>query len=527
MKMLIKGGTVVDGSGRPGFRADILVDGDRIAGLGEGLGSADLTIDAAGLVVAPGFIDLHSHSDRTVFAAPLGHSKVMQGVTTEVVGNCGIGLFPVSRQRLRDIENYLETLEGELPPQGIIWQDMAGFAAEVSRLGLGRNLACLTGHGTLRIAAMGPDDRPPTADELAAMQNLLAESLAQGAWGMSSGLIYPPGSFAATDELAVLAAVLAARGGIYTSHVRGESKTLLAAVEEVIAIAARTGVRAVVSHLKAIGRPYWGQGLEALNILAKARSRGLDVWADQYPYEATSTTLMALLPGWVQDGGPEAMLARLADGGLRAGIREAVEAEMTVRGGPERVKIANLRTKVNQKYVGLSLADLAADRGLEAADAALALLSEEGGAVGAIYFSLGEKDLEGIMGCDFVAVGSDGSGLDPEAYGDDAVHPRNYGTFPRVLGRFVREKGLLSLEAAVRKMSGLPAAILGLQDRGLIKAGYKADLVVFDPGRIIDRADFARPHQYPEGIEHVLVNGTPAVTGGKLTGEGRGEVLRR
>lgn len=526
MKMLIKGGSVIDGSGGPAFRADVQIDGDRIVEVGAGLEGGQV-LEASGLTVAPGFIDLHSHSDRTIFTAPLGNSKVLQGVTTEVIGNCGIGLFPVSRRRLKDIENYLETLEGRLPPGGIAWQDMAGFAAEVAKLGLGRNLACLTPHGTLRIAAMGPDDRPPTADEFAAMQALLSESLEQGAWGMSTGLIYPPGSFAAPDELAGLAAVLAAHNGIYTSHVRGESKTLLSAVEEVIEIAATTGVRAVVSHLKAIGRPYWGRGLEALGLLAAARGRGVDVWADQYPYEATSTTLLALLPGWVQDGGVDAMLARLADSKLAAEILTAVEAEMTVRGGPERIKIANVRTPANKKYVGLSLAALAADRGLEPAAAALALIAEESGAVNAIYFSLSEQDLEGIMGCDFVAVGSDGSGLDPEIYGGSAVHPRNYGTFPRVLGRYVREKGLITLEAAIRKMSGLPAAILGMRDRGLILPGQKADLVVFDPGRIADRADFARPHQYPDGIEYVLVNGTLAVAGGKLTGEGRGEVLRR
>lgn len=344
---------------------------------------------------------------------------------------------------------------------------------------------------------------------------------------MSTGLIYPPGSFAATPELVELAGVLAAYKAVYASHIRGESKTLPAAVEEAVSIAAASGARVLISHLKAIGQPFWGQGRAALDRLAEARSQGVDVWADQYPYEATSTSLTALLPGWVQDGGPAAMLWRLADADLHSRIRQAVREEMAVRGGPERVRIASLRTAANGKYVGRTVAELAWDRLLAPEDAVVALLKEEGGAVEAIYFSLSSEDLEGIIGSDFVAVGSDGSGLDPARDGGKMVHPRNYGTFPRVLGHYVRERGLLPLEAAVRKMTALPAAIFGIRDRGLLKQGYMADVVVFDSERIRDRADFSNPHQYPEGIEYVFVNGAPAVAAGSLTGDGRGEVLRK
>lgn len=529
MDFLLKDGLVVDGSGRPGFRADVLAKGGRIVEVGAALSAGGAkVIDADGLVVAPGFIDSHSHSDRTVFRDPLGHSKVMQGVTTEVTGNCGLGLFPAGdAARRRELEDYLATMEGELPPRGVEWADFAGFAAAVERLEPRRNLACLVAHGALRIAAMGTADRPPTAAELDDMRAMLAKSLHQGAWGMSTGLIYPPGSFAATAELTELARVLAAAGAVYTSHVRGESGALPAAIEEAVAIAAASGSRALVSHLKAIGRPNWGQGLAALRRLAAARAAGVDVWADQYPYEATSTVLTALLPGWVQDGGPEAMLARLADTRLYERISQAVREEMAVRGGPERVRIASVKSAANARCVGRTVAELAADRGLAPEDAVLALLRAEGGAVEAIYFSLSPQDLEGIIVSDMVAVGSDGSGLDPAKDGAMMVHPRNYGTFPRVLGRYVRQRGLLTLEAAVRKMTGLPATIFGIADRGLLQPGMAADIVAFDAGRIIDRADFSAPHQYPDGVEHVFVNGTAAVAGGRLTGDGRGAVLRK
>lgn len=528
MKVLIKGGTVYDGSGAPGIPADVLVAGGRIEAVGPGLeAGGGRVVDAIGLAVAPGFIDPHTHSDRTILRVPLGNSKVMQGVTTEVAGNCGIGPFPVSRERRRDLESYLENIEGSLPPGGIAWDDFDGFAVTVAKAGPGINLACLVPHGALRIAAMGPADRPPTEAELAAMKRLLAAALAQGAYGMSTGLIYPPGSYAATAELTELSGVLAGYGALYTSHVRGESAGLLTAVDEAVAIVRESGARGMVSHLKAIGRPNWGQALTALARLEAARRDGVAIWADQYPYEATSTTLTALLPGWVMDGGPEAMLLRLADPGLGEKIKQAVAAEMAVRGGPERVRIATVRTESGQRFVGLTVAEVAARRGLRAEEMVVKLLAEEGGAVGAVFFSLSREDLEGIIKSDIVAVGSDGQVMDPARDGHHMVHPRSYGTFPRVLGRYVREQGLLPLEAAIRKMTGLPAAILGLEDRGLLRPGNRADITVFDPARIIDRADFSAPHQYPDGIAHVFVNGTPAVADGRLTGDGRGEVLRR
>ncbi len=527
-KLLIRNATIIDGTGRPGFPGDIAVDGDTIAAVGAKLDAAGRTVlDAAGLVAAPGFIDLHTHTDRKIFDNPRGDSKIMQGVTTEVTGNCGVGPFPARPGRLAELETYLNTLSGSLPAAGITWTDFASFAATVEKLDPGINLAMLVAHGALRIAAVGLADRPPAAEELALMEEMLATALEQGAWGMSTGLVYPPGSFAKTDELIALGKVLAKHRALYTSHIRGESATLQAAVDEAIAIGRESGVRVEISHLKAIGKPFWGQGLAALRRIEEARRQGVDIWADQYPYEATATALTRLVPDWAHDGGTNDMLKRLQDRDLVPRLDEEIGREMNVRGGPERVKISYLTTKGNERWIGKTIADVAADRNIPAVEAVRQLLLEENGRVNAVYFSLGTDDLEGIIRNPDVAVGSDGQVMSPERDGLENVHPRSYGTFPRVLGRFVREQGLLPLETAVRKMTALPAAILRLPDRGTIKPGYKADITLFDPATVLDTADFDQPHRYPAGIPHVIINGTIAVKDARLTGDGRGSVLRK
>lgn len=527
-KMLLRGGTVYDGTGQKGFRGDVAVDGDLIVGVGKNLDDAGgIVIDATGLVVTPGFIDIHTHSDRTIFDTPSGASKVMQGVTTEVTGHCGLGSFPVSAGRKMELEQFLATEDGYLPPDGLSWHDFAGFAAKVDSLPLGINVAPLVGHCALRIAAMGSEYRAPTGAELAVMRDMLDNSLRQGAWGLSSGLIYPPSSFAATDELVAIGRVLADRKALYSSHIRSEGVKLMESIEEAIKIGRDSGVRVLVSHLKALGQPFWGNGQLALARITAAREAGVDIWADQYPYEAGSTGLSVLIPGWAHDGGVAKLLERLADETLKGRILEDINREMGLRGGPERVKLVSIKSQKNGRFVGKTVKNLAESWGLKAEEAVHQLVLEEAGAVGAIYFSIGADDMAAILKNPDVAVGSDGSVMSPETDGHKSVHPRNYGTFPRVLGLYVRDKGLLAMETAIRKMTSLPAHILRLPDRGAVRTGFKADLTVFDPLAVRDRADFDNPHQYATGIQHVLVNGTMAVRDGRLTGEGKGLVLRK
>jgi len=525
---LIRGAMVMDGSGRMPFRANVAIEKDRIESVGPELPqSAEQVVEADGLILAPGFIDIHSHTDGTIFKHPLSESKILQGVTTEVVGNCGIGYFPVNPQRRELLVGYVKMLDFHLPPEGVDWTDFAGYARRLEKLNMGINLAPLVAHGSLRIAVMGADERAPAVGELEEMEALLAKLLQQGAWGMSTGLIYPPGSFAQTEELIALGKVLARFDALYTSHIRGESGTLLQALDEAIRIGREGGPRVEISHLKALGKDFWGQGKEILAKLEKARREGVDIMADQYPYEATSTSLTAMVPAWAHAGGVDELLKRLAAPELRDRLRREILQAMNTRGGPERVLIAGLGSSGSAGLSGKTIGQIAALWNCPPEEAVIRLLLQEKATAMAVYFSLSEKDVETIMASEQVAVGSDGQGMNADEDAAATTHPRSYGTFVRVLGQYARELGILSLPAAVYKMTGLPAARLGLRERGLLKPGYKADLVIFDPARIRDRADFHNPHQYPAGIVHVWVNGVQAVKDGKLTGNAPGRVLRK
>jgi len=526
--VLIRGGKVIDGSGKTAFVADVALRDDRIVEVGVGLSeSATEIVNADNLVVAPGFIDIHSHTDGTIFTHPLSDSKLLQGVTSEVIGNCGIGAFPVNSKYKEELFRYLEIHEFSFPSTGIGWENLNQYTETLEGLGLGPNLLPLVAHGTLRCAVMGFDDREPTATELREMEHLLMVALESGAWGMSTGLIYPPGSFAKTEELIDLSQVLSRYKRIFTSHIRGESAALRQSLAEAIRIGEESGVRVEISHLKAMGKPQWGLGKECLTCLESARAAGIDIAADQYPYEASSTSLTTLVPQWAHSGGVGELLKRLIAPELSECIKKEIAHEMEVRGGANRIQITGVASSKNAAVVsGKTIAQIADMWNLNPVEVVIQLLLEEEGAVSAVYFSMLEDDVKAILADSHVAVGSDGRGMNRNTGRGLATHPRSYGTFPRVLGHFVRE-GVLPLERAVYKMTGLPSERLGLHRRGLIKAGYAADLTLFDPTTIADRADFANPHQYPEGVEYVFVNGKLAAKGGILTGVTAGKVLKR
>ena len=517
-------------TGREGlpYRGDVALEGEHVAAVGPRIdGPADQEIPGGGLAAAPGFIDIHTHTDATIFAHPLAESKAMQGVTVEVIGNCGLGAFPVNPDRRNTLADYLKMHDFEFPKEGLDWKNFNQYATRLEQLGLGVNVAALVGHGALRIAVMGAESRDPTSAELIAMEELLAEALNEGVWGMSAGLIYPPGSYAKTEELIALAKVLARWGALYTTHIRGESGTLMQALDEAIRIGKESGARVEVSHLKAMGKGNWGRGRELLEKLEAARRAGVDIAADQYPYEATSTSLSALIPEWAHAGGVNALLQRLSSPDLVPRLEEEIIREMTVRGGPEKIMITSLSSgSRNLGFSGKTVARIAGNWGCIPEQAVIRLLIEEQAAAGAVFFSLSEEDVAAILASDKVSVGSDGRGRNAADDSGEATHPRSYGTFARILGLHVRQKRLLPLEKAVYKMTALPAGRLGLTGRGLLRSGFAADLVLFDPSAVEDRADFNDP-QYAAGIVHVWVNGRPIIHGGKFTGERPGRVLRK
>jgi N-acyl-D-amino-acid deacylase len=527
LDLKIEGATVIDGTGVAGGRADIGIRDEIIVALGDlSREPAGRTTHAAGRVVAPGFIDMHSHSDWRLWDNRRAESKIRQGVTTEVVGNCGFSPAPVSAQHVDDLRGFALHL-----PRGMDfhWRSVGEYLDAFDAEGTALNVIQLVGHGTLRVAAMGFARRPPDQGELATMQRLLGQAIEDGAWGLSTGLIYAPGSYATTEEIIAVAGG-ARRRGFYASHIRGEGATLLTAVEEAIRIGTEADLPVQVSHIKAAGRPNWGKVGEALARLDAAAAGGLDVAADCYPYTASSTTLRTLLPDWILDGGVETMLTRLRDPDTRQRLRRDVEApgsgqSLLDRIGWENIMVASCVRRKDAE--GKRVSELATARGMDPFDAALELIVDEGGKGYMILFQLDERDVRQALQHPRVMIGSDGSALAPNGpLGEGKPHPRSYGTFPRVLGEYTREQRVLSLAQAVHKMTGLPARRLGLKDRGIIRVGARADLVVFDPKAIADRATYDDPHRYPAGIEHVLVNGRFVVREGEHTGSLPGRLLR-
>lgn len=528
--LVFRNARIVDGTGNPWFWGDVGVEDGRIAMVGDLSGAAaQRIVDVDGAVLAPGFIDLHTHGDFTLPAFPRAEAMVRQGVTTQLVGNCGFSPFPVHKERSELLRAYAAFVDAGLSWE---WEDASGYAACLERLPLACNVALQVGHGTVRVAVMGFDDRAPSSQELDAMRTHVARALEQGAFGLSSGLIYVPGSYAATEELVALAEVAGRYGAFYSSHIRGEGNSLLDAVGEALAIGRRARVPVQLSHHKATGRQNWGLVGASLEMIDRARASGQDVLADQYPYTAGSTTLAAILPKRAMQGGIEAMLSRLADPHERARIRAEIASpgpEALSSGArefdPEAIMISSIPDGPCKVYEGRMLTEIAADRGEDPVDAALHLLESGRGGVQMIIFSMCEEDVRRVMRHPAVAIASDGWTLSPSAGG--RPHPRSYGTFARVLARYVREDRVLSLEEAVRKMTSLPAQRLRRYDLGLIRPGCAADLVVFDPDRITDLATFHDPHRYCAGVAQVVVNGQVVIENAVDTGTRAGRVLRR
>jgi N-acyl-D-amino-acid deacylase len=525
--IVIRGGTVIDGSGRAGEFADVTVRDGRITAVGPSLPAiSGKTIDAEGLAVAPGFIDIKTHSDFTLPINPKAESKVRQGVTTEIVGHCGFSVAPILPGKRQLVQNYLSASAPWLPFRETTFRDYLDTFPATSV-----NAGMLVGHHTLRLNVMGMEPRRPSAAEFAQMTALLEEGLAAGALGLSSGLFTPPSSYADRAEMVALCNVLRRHNAAYFTHLRDESNNVIAAVEEAIDIARTCHVHVEIVHLKCSGLDNWGKAAQILAMIEAARREGLAVDCDAYPYAAGSNPLKNLLPQWVQSGGLEAMLARLALPESRERIRTEIERDGLNNWGriPSWDAVQISISPHLPQHAGETFGKLATARGRDPIDVVCDYLIEDKGATRVLITSIAEEDILEIVRSPTALVGSDGNCVaDYGVTSQGMPHPRFYGTFPRIIGHYVHDERLLPLEAAVRKMTGATAETLRLRDRGLIKEGYRADITIFDPTDFKDLATYAGPHQYPTGTRTtVLVNGVVVVQDARHTGATPGTVLRR
>ena len=520
--LVIRGGTLYDGTGGPPRSGDLAIDGDRITGVGNVTEAGAVEIDARGMAVAPGFIDIHSHADLSLLVNPRAESRVRQGVTLEVVGQDGSsigpwsdGVFELTRDR------YRRDFGVEID-----FRDVGGFLDRIDRERPAVSVASMIGHGNIRGLVVGGGDRPATDAEVGRMRGLVREGLAGGAVGLSTGLEYTPGSFASRDELVALASEL--RGTIYpyASHMRNEDDRLLAALEEALHVGRVAGVAVQVSHLKAQGQRNHWKAEAALTAIEAARGAGVGVHFDRYPYVAYATGLSNLFPASARAGGTARFLARLADPETAPALERACRDKIALLGSWDAVQISRIGGP-NAYARGRRLGELGAERGEDPYALTVRLLREAGGSVGMIGFGMSEDNTERMLSHPLGMVCSDGGAYAP--YGPlsrSSPHPRGYGSFPRVLGYYVRDRRAMPLEAAVHKMAGLPAAKLGLGGRGVLRAGAVADVVVFNPDTVRDRADFDNPHQYPDGIGHVIVSGVHTIRDGEQSGQMGGRAVR-
>ncbi|MBV8856751.1 MAG: D-aminoacylase [Acidobacteria bacterium] len=528
--LVIRGGRVVDGTGRRAFKADVGVRGDRVVRVGAipADARAKRTIDADGMVVAPGFIDMLGQSEQYVLIDPRAMSKVMMGVTTEVTGEGG-SIAPVNERTLKEDEPFNRRYKLDVD-----WRTLHEYFRRLDLQGAGVNLATFVGATQVRAYVVGFDNRDPTPDELEQMKKLVAEAMEDGALGLSTSLQYVPARFAKTDEIVELAKVARRYGGIYATHQRSEANALDASLAEVFEIARRANIPAEIWHLKAAYRKNWGRMPQVLAKIRAARARGLDVTADVYPYTAASTSLSACLPPWAIEGGTEKMVARLRDPETRARIKADILKDSNEweniylgSGGGSGVLIGSVVNRELEGLQGKRVSEIAKEQGKDELDALFDIVVADRGQTGAIYFMMNEDDLRAALREPFVSICTDsGARAADGPLSGSKSHPRGWGSYPRILARYVRDEHLLTLEQAVHKMTGQPAARVGLRDRGVLRAGAYADITVFDPARVRDLATFDQPNQYPEGIQYVVVNGQIEVDAGRRTNANAGRPLR-
>ena len=527
--VIIRGGTIYDGTGAPGAPGDIAIEDDRIAAIGDLDGATAATIvDAEGQAVAPGFINMLSWAVEDLIEDGRSLGDIHQGVTLEVFGE-GVSYGPWSdamkaqaKERQSDIYYDIE------------WTTLGEYLEFLEKKGVSPNVASFVGATTLRASVIGYDNRQATPDELAKMQDMVRDAMKEGAMGVGSSLIYAPANFANTEELTALMSAAGEFGGMYISHIRSEDEELLEAVDELIEIARATNSPAEIYHLKASGRANWGKLDDVIAKVEAAQEEGLRITADMYAYPASSTGLDAAMPLWVQEGGYEKWAERLKDPKVRARVADEIlnptdkfVSGITNAGGPEGVLLVGFRNPELRKYIGKTLAEVSEERGTPYPETAMDLVVEDGSRVQVVYFSMSEDNIRKKIALPWVSFGSDGGSMAPEGvFLEQSTHPRAYGNFARIFAKYVRDEGVLTVEEAVRKLTSLPAGNLGIEDRGRLAPGYYADIVVFDPETIQDKATFAEPHQLAVGVKDVFVNGVWTVKDGEHTGATAGRVVR-
>ncbi|HNQ90364.1 MAG TPA: D-aminoacylase [Verrucomicrobiota bacterium] len=528
--VLIRNGTVYDGSGQPPVAGDVAVRGDTLAVVGQAGpdAQAKIEIDARGLAVAPGFINILSWACESLIADGRAQSDVRQGVTLEVMGE-GESFGPLNPRMRQDLQER----QGDITYE-VTWTTLGQFLEHLARRGVSVNVASFVGASTARIHELGYVNRPPTPTELDRMKAVVRQAMEEGALGLASALIYTPGAYASTDELIALAKVAADHDGLYISHLRSEGNGLLEALDEFLAIARQAGIRAEVYHLKAMGQANWPKIDDAIARIEAARASGLSITADMYTYTAAGTGLNATMPPWVQEGGVAAWIERLQNPACRARLRREMttpsdqwENFLLGAGAPDKILLTGFRNERLKPLTGKSLAEVAAARGQSPEETILDLVVEDRSRVESIFFLMSEENVRRQLRLPWVSLGSDEGALMPDGvFLKNNPHPRAYGNFARFLGHYVREQQLLSLAEAIRRLTTLPAANLQLDRRGALKVGHYADVVVFDPAAIRDRATYEQPHQYAVGVRHVLVNGVPVIRDGEHTGARPGRVVR-